>query len=116
MPNQLKPRYRAYWNAIRSHVCTVCLDQASDRNCGLGGRVCAIERHLPRLVDVLSSVTSTRMDEYVAAVEREICSQCSEQDESGRCQLRDGLTGCALSTYLPFVLNAVEEVNEGATQ
>jgi hypothetical protein len=116
MPNQLEPRYRPYWNAIRRHVCTVCLDQSADGTCGLGReRVCALERHLPRLVDVLATVSSPRMDEYVAAVEKEICGTCQEQDARGRCSLRDG-GECALYTYLPLVLDAMEEVAEGAAE
>jgi hypothetical protein len=116
MTNQLDPRYRPYWNAVRRHVCTVCLDQANDGSCGLsGGRLCAIERHLPRLVEVLSKVKSDRMDEYVAAVEQEICATCQEQDEHGRCGLRDG-GECALYTYLPLLLDAMEEVAEGDAQ
>jgi hypothetical protein len=111
----LDPVHRPYWNAIRTHVCAVCLDQANDGSCGLGGRTCAIERHLPRLVEVLGAVKSTRMDEYVEAVEREICSRCQEQDDRGRCGLRDEGT-CALYAYLPLVLEAMEEVAEGNAQ
>lgn len=100
----------AYWDAIRSRVCSVCLDQANDGTCGLGRRrVCAIEAHLPRLVEVLSSIDSPRMDEYVAAVEAEICGRCAQQDSGGKCELRDEGT-CALYTYLPLVVEAIEEV------
>ena len=98
--------YKAYWDAIRSRVCSVCLDQANDGTCGLGRRrVCAIEVHLPRLVEVLSSIDSPRMDEYVAAIEAEICGRCPQQDSGGKCELRDEGT-CALYTYLPLVVEA----------
>ena len=103
-------KYQAYWNAIRQKVCSVCLDQANDGSCGLTRRTCAIEKHLPRLAQVLSSIDSPRMDEYVAAVQTQICSQCPEQDAEGRCDLRNA-GECALDAYLFLVLEAVEEIN-----
>lgn len=110
-PTQPNQRYQAYWEAIREHVCGVCLDQRDDGACGLTHRVCAIERHLPRLADVLSRVQSSRMDEYEAAVRAEICSTCPQQEASGHCALREEVE-CALFAYLPLVLEAVESVNE----
>ena len=103
-------RYQAYWDAIRRHVCGVCLDQADDGSCGLTRRVCALEMHLPALVNALVSVRSDRMDEYVAAIEAQVCSHCPEQNAQGRCRLRDAAC-CALSSYLPLVVDAVEEVH-----
>ena len=104
-------RYQAYWEAIQRLVCGVCLDQADDGSCGLTRRACALQTHLPRLAEVLAQVQSPRMDEYEAAVRAEICARCSEQDAQGHCALRDQ-GACALSAYLPLVLEAVEGVNE----
>ena len=111
MPQMLEEgRYRAYAEAIRRRVCMVCLDSADDGSCGLAkDRVCAIERHLPRLVETLVSIKSGRMDEYVAALESEICGKCREQEADGRCRLRDH-GECALAIYLPLVVDAIEEV------
>jgi hypothetical protein len=103
-------RYGAYAEAIRQRVCAVCLDSADDGSCGFTkDRVCAIERHLPLLVDTLVSVKSGRMDEYVAALESQICGNCREQDADARCRLRDHRE-CALAMYLPLVVDAIEEV------
>ena len=49
------------------------------------------------------------MDDYVAAVEAQVCSRCGESDEHGRCGLRER-GDCALSTYLSLVVDAIEEV------
>ena len=103
-------RYQAYWDAIRRHVCGVCLDQADDGSCGLTRRVCALEKHLPALVNALVSVRSDRMDEYVAAIEAQVCSHCPDQDAQGQCRLRDAAR-CALHSYLSLVVEAVEEVH-----
>jgi len=104
-------RYRAYWEALQRQVCGVCLDQKDDGACGLTRRTCALQAHLPRLVEVLTRVQSPRMDEYEAAVRAEICASCPEQDAQGTCVPR-GQAACALYAYLPLVLEAVESVNE----
>jgi hypothetical protein len=106
-------KYQAYWDAIRRKVCSVCLDQANDGSCGLTRRTCAIESHLPRLAAVLSAIDSPRMDDYVAAVEAQICSRCPQQDAQGSCDLRNE-GACALHTYLFLVVEAVEEINAAA--
>jgi hypothetical protein len=103
-------RYQEYLAAIRRSVCSVCLDGRDDRSCGLSGRVCAIETHLPQLVSALCSVESSKLEDYEAAVREQVCSSCKEQDAAGRCELRDH-GNCALDAYLMLVLDAVEEVN-----
>jgi hypothetical protein len=107
--------HKSFWEALQRRVCSVCLDGADDGSCGLGGdRTCVIERDLPRLVEAVLAVHSGRMDEYVAAVEAQICGRCTEQDAQGLCQLRQK-GECALSTYLPLIVDAIEEVT-GTTQ
>ena len=100
-----------YREAIRARVCAVCLDSRDDRSCGLSGRDCAIEAHLPRLVGALMSVHSPRVEDYEAAIRAQVCDSCEEQDASGRCTLRDNAE-CALEAYLSLVLDAVDDVNE----
>ena len=103
---------KEYWRALQSCVCSVCLDRRDDGGCALpGGRVCGLNRHLPLLIDVVHSVDSMRMDDYLGAVERGICTRCPEQDAAGRCDYRDKAL-CALYTYLPLVLDAVDMVDE----
>lgn len=98
-----------YREAIRRRVCTVCLDSRDDGSCGLTGRICALEAHLPRLVTVLADLGSPRLDDYVAAVRSEICSRCESRAPRGACALRE-TAACALDAYLPLVLDAIEEV------
>jgi hypothetical protein len=104
-------RERAYLEAIRARVCHVCLDQRDDGSCGLTQRTCAIEGHLPRLAAVLAGIDSRQMDAYDTAVRAEICPSCSQQDAEGHCAIREA-GDCALLTYLPLVLDAIESVNE----
>jgi hypothetical protein len=104
------PRCQEYLDVIRRRVCAVCLDGRDDKSCGLSGRACAIESHLPQLVGALSSVESAKMEDYEAAIRTNVCAECQEQDAAGRCELRDN-GSCALDAYLMLVLDAVEEVN-----
>jgi hypothetical protein len=106
-------RYRAYREAIRRRVCSVCLDSADDSSCSLAGsRTCAIDEHLSRLVDTILEVRATHDDAYAAAVETRVCSHCRERDSLGRCRLRrDG--SCALAVYLPLIVEAIVNVRSG---
>jgi hypothetical protein len=103
-------QYRPYREAIRRRVCAVCLDGADDGSCGLvGPPACAIDEHLPRLVDVILDLRSRHDHAYAAAVEARVCSHCTHRDGLGLCRLRrDGR--CTVSVYLPLVVEAVEEV------
>jgi hypothetical protein len=102
--------YSAYWQAIQRRVCAMCLDAADDGTCGLGrARVCALEERLPHVVEAILGVHSDRMDEYVAAIEALICADCRERDAQGGCTRRDR-GECGLYTYLPVVVDAIEEV------
>jgi hypothetical protein len=102
-------RYRAYWEAIQRRVCHVCLDQRDDGSCGMSGRLCAIEGHLPGVVEAICAVESDSMDDYVTAIRAHVCGRCEEQDAQERCGARDkGL--CALDAYLFLVVDAIQEV------
>ena len=53
-------RCAEYREAIRLHVCAVCLDSRDDLSCGLVGRLCPIERHLEtQRVNVEGTITAT---------------------------------------------------------
>jgi len=106
--------YGLYKEAIRRRVCAICLDGADDGACGLPGpALCAIDEHLPRLVEAILGVRSRRDDAYAAAVEATVCSHCSHRDGLGLCRLRrDGR--CTVSVYLPLVVEAVDEVERRA--
>jgi hypothetical protein len=103
--------YQAYMAAIRRRVCAVCLDSRDDGRCGLSGRTCAIERHLPELIDGLVQIDSPRIDDYIAAIRARVCAGCPDQDAQGRCELREK-GDCALDAYLALVIEAVEEVRD----
>ena len=104
-------RREAYMEALRRHVCAVCLDGRGDGSCGLNGRHCALEVHLPRVVEVIAAVQSNRMDDYIKAIESQICGVCELGEPGANCRLRNA-GECALASYLSLVIDAVEEVNQ----
>jgi hypothetical protein len=110
----VEDRTRLYREAIRRRVCAVCLDGADDGSCGLSGPfVCAIDEHLPRLVEAVLRVRTRQDDAYAAAVEATVCNHCSHRDGLGLCSLRrDGR--CTVSVYLPLVIEAIDEVERRA--
>jgi hypothetical protein len=112
MAQAFDDRYQAYMDAIRRRVCAVCLDQRDDGTCQLaGGRLCAIEAKLPRVLDALLAVRSDRMEEYFEAVKDQICAGCRGQDQEGHCAV--GEAGeCALWMYLPLLVDAADEVTQ----
>jgi hypothetical protein len=103
-------KYRIYREAIRRRVCAICLDGGDDGACDLAGPpACAIEEHLPRLVDAILDVRSRHDDAYAAAVEARVCAHCTHRDAFGLCRLRrDGR--CTVSVYLPLVVEAIDDV------
>jgi hypothetical protein len=99
----------AYWKAVRAAACGACLDVADDGSCGLRDRLCAVPAQLPLVVAAALRVDSGRMDEYFQAIEDDVCGDCHESDAEGRCGLRDH-GRCALYTYLPLIVDAIDEV------
>ncbi len=102
-------RYEAILTAIQARVCRVCMDQKDDGTCGLRKRVCAIETHLPGVVQVVAGIDSDRMEDYVAALESQVCGGCAQQDASGSCSLRQE-GECALHSYLSLVVDAIQDL------
>jgi len=103
-----------YLNAIRRRVCNVCIDGIFNKQndfvrCGLPvGQTCPIELYLPQVVNVVESIDSPNMDDYVAALRDNVCALCA-QDDDGMCALRLH-ADCALDRYFMLVAGAIEEV------
>ncbi len=104
-------RYQPYREALRRRVCAVCLDSADDGACRLSGlRACAIEEHLPQVLEAVRDVRERRDDTYASAVDARVCRHCPDRDTHGSCSLRKG-GRCALIVYLPLVVEAIEQVD-----
>lgn len=105
---------QAYLDAVRNNVCPVCLDAVMAGNqfvrCGLpAGRKCPVEIYLPQVVEVVESVDSWLMDDYVEALREKVCALC-ENSTGEFCALRLQ-ADCALDRYFMLVADAIKEVD-----
>lgn len=103
-----------YLEAVRRKVCNVCIDGVFDAKgafvrCGLSGdKTCPVEVYLPQVMQIVDSMDSSRMEDYVQVVREKVCPLC-EQDESGVCEVRLH-ADCPLDRYFMLVAGAIEEV------
>ena len=99
-----------YRQAIQQKVCAKCIDRDSLGNCLLSeGDACALTTHLPQIVEAVLSVQSMMLDPYVAALRKQVCSECRNQSLDATCSLRRSLD-CGLDRYYPLVVEVIEEV------
>lgn len=103
--------YESYRQAIRKKVCDHCIDLAEGGKCTLtGDRQCGVELYLEKIVDVVHSIKSPHLGDYVQALRNQVCAFCKNQNPDGTCRLR-GETDCGLDRYFALVVEAIEEVD-----
>jgi hypothetical protein len=101
-------RFRA---ALKERVCGICFDRNDDGTCGLPeGRVCAIEAHLPAIVNAVEAEHGFDLAPYVEGIRTKVCPNCN-QDASGRCVFRESFD-CAVDNLIYLVVEAIEEVQQ----
>jgi hypothetical protein len=100
-----------YREAMRRVVCEHCIDFAEDGSCKThDADGCAVFRYLPELVQIALTLHERKVEPYVEAVRKHLCTSCRDSAGTGQCELRENLD-CGLNRYLPMVLEAIEEVN-----
>ncbi len=112
LPSDWATREKLYEEAVKKRVCEYCQDFGSDNAChskdALG---CAVFRYLPELVQIANEIHDRKIDTYVSAVRKNLCTKCHNSGLKGEdCNLRDTLD-CGLDRYLPLVLDAIEDVD-----
>jgi hypothetical protein len=99
-----------YWRAVQDRVCSKCIDSDGLGNCRLSGdEDCGLRLHFPRIVETVLSVQSERLEPYIDALRRDVCTYCRHQSPDGTCQFRVH-ADCGLDRYFPLVVEAIEEV------
>ncbi len=99
-----------YIQEIRSRVCAKCIDTDMHGNCLLHyDEMCAVEEHLPRIVEAVGRVKSDKIDAYITELRNIVCSVCINQSVDGTCSVRDRLD-CGLDRYFPLIVEVIEEV------
>ena len=96
---------------MRDRICNVCAEQSADGSCGLPScAVCPIEQYLPKIVQTVHAVSSDKMEDYVAALRKNVCAECPNQ-HGGLCLFRAD-ANCMLNRYFSLIVDAIDEVDE----
>lgn len=103
-------KIEAYRDAIKERLGQVCIDRKADGTCSLPeDNFCAIDRHLPEIIQAVKAVKSDRIEEYSRSIAATVCSLCKE-GETGHCDFRE-VWKCCLENYVYIVVEAIEEVD-----
>jgi hypothetical protein len=94
---------------VRNRICAICTERTITGDCGLETpSSCALFQLFPQVAKAIESVASEDINEYIAAIRRNVCSACQEQAADGSCETRQQVR-CALDAYLLLVVDAIEE-------
>lgn len=109
---------KEYMASIRRRVCSMCKNHIVTHiiggehqiiSCGLpADKKCAIESYLPKIVEVVESVNSPRLEDHIIKLRYKICSKC-EDLENGYCT-RWLNADCALDRHFMLVVEAIKDV------
>ncbi len=95
--------------SIHSRVCALCMHADAVGSCSVSQReICAVERFLPEIVDVATTINSDRIDDYVSALRDLVCRVCRPEGQQ-HCTIRDS-TVCGLDRYFVLIIEAIEDV------
>ena len=102
-----------YINAIRDHVCTVCVDSTDEGNCTLNEKeLCAVQYYLPQILEVVHSQETDDMQVYYNLLKDKVCADCKTRDENGKCYLRED-ANCSLDRYFSLIVETIQKVDKG---
>ena len=94
---------------IRQKICAVCVDRNVDGSCNrLAEGACTLIAKLPLAAEAILKVHSDRMDPYIQSIRDNVCVHCDLRYPDGECASRD-TDNCMLNSYLPIVVEAIEE-------
>lgn len=101
-----------YLKALRTHVCSVCVDSSEGGKCTLTDEeMCAVELYLPQIVDIVHDLDSDDMLDYYNELKEKICTDCRTRDGKGFCHLKDDVN-CSLDRYFPHIVETIHKVDE----
>lgn len=95
---------------LKEIICPVCVERGPTGTCNLSDlEQCPITLHLPGLVEVVRSVHSDQMEDYLEKVRQDICPTCqSALSPIGQCDVRNA-GHCALDAYLLLIVQIIDD-------
>lgn len=110
LKNQSQGGMKDLEEALRTRICSVCVDRNLEGVCHLEEEnECALFNSLPKVAQAVNSVQSDKIEDYIAAIRKAVCSECVHQDEYGVCRVREEVR-CVLDRYLTLIVQTIEEV------
>ncbi|HEX2867466.1 MAG TPA: hypothetical protein VHO03_10515 [Ignavibacteriales bacterium] len=101
-----------YLSAIRQNICSICADSNDLGRCSLtDDEICALEVYLPQIVEIVHSIDSQNLQDYIDALRKEVCSECRTQEKDGYCYLREDVN-CSLDRYFPLIVESIQKADE----
>lgn len=102
-----------YLAALKKNICSVCVDSNHEGVCQLSDQeICAVERFYPQIVEIVHSVESEDMRDYVSALRENLCSiHCRMDDETELCYLRED-ANCALDRHFPLIVETIQKADK----
>ncbi len=95
--------------SLREKICSVCVHRNPDGSCNwLAEGSCTLMANIPLAVEAICRVDSPSIGPYVDSIRRTVCEKCALRNNDGSCDVRE-TDRCMLDTYLPFVVEVVEE-------
>lgn len=95
--------YDEYLAELRVQVCSRCVERQPDGPpCEPLGKLCGIEQHVPKLVEICRRTDSVWMDPYIDKLHDDICEDCAFKD-APTCP-------CPLKYMLQLAVEAIETV------
>jgi len=94
---------------VRSRICRECEVREAGEGCHPEAPDrCKLFELFPLVAQAILATDSHDIQDYVRAIRENVCSVCLEQALDGSCALRGG-TQCALDSYLPQIVEVIEE-------
>ncbi len=94
---------------VRTRVCAVCTGRNAEGACTLNPpESCALFDLFPLVAQAILATESDRVEDYMQAIQENVCSVCLDQGIDGVCPRRTGVQ-CALNTHMVQIVEAIEE-------
>jgi hypothetical protein len=90
---------------IRRQVCSRCIERPpGGPPCLPLGKACAIELHLPALVEAVRAIESPLMAPYIDQMHQQVCATCPQRGQEG--------CPCPAEYLLTLLVQAIETIDQ----
>jgi len=96
---------------IRDEICGICDEMGRDGKCQeqIKGD-CTLFHLFPLIAQTIEETTSDDVNDYLRAVREKVCTVCLNEPPGAGCTKRIEAR-CALDTYLPLIIDAMERAS-----